>query len=293
MLLMDKDTLLIGLIALVGIILVMLVFLIIRGWQKRSEFDDAWEMREYNQSMGEPPVGGASLLGDELDKLGEVLDDKKTPVLDSVADFNHITTEDYHVDEESVQGDIVQHESVEYEPVVTQPVVTNPVESQPVERLEPIEKKESVVVPVVEEMVVVVYILAEAGTVLNGVDIQTAMSENEMVIGDMDIYHRRYYIAPNLGGETLFSIANAFEPGHLAMPEGEEETFSTPGLVVFMRLPGPLDANQAFDQMIKTVQALTSSLRAHLHDEQDRPLTRVGIERLREQVMTFCRARSR
>jgi len=271
-LLMDKDTLLIGLIALVGLILVLLVFLIMRGWQKRSEFDDAWEMREYNHSMGTPePAEGSDFLEGELDKLGEVVDDKKTPLLDAAADFHHVATE--HQSEDSTD----QLVTINPEPVMT-PVVTET--PQP-----PVDET--------EEMVVVVYILPESGTVFNGADIQSAMGENEMTLGDMNIYHRRYYIAPNLGGETLFSIANAFEPGHLAMPEGQEETFSTPGLVVFMRLPGPLDANQAFAQMIKAVQSLVSLLKGRLHDEQDRPLTRVGIERLREQVMMFCRVRSR
>lgn len=82
--------------------------------------------------------------------------------------------------------------------------------------------------------------------------------------GEMGIFHRYQ----NTGGkprQILFSLANAITPGTFTI--NNLESFETPAFALFMTLPGPPDAQIAYDAMVKTVQLLKTELGGDILDE--------------------------
>ncbi|MGL1386224.1 cell division protein ZipA C-terminal FtsZ-binding domain-containing protein, partial [Vibrio parahaemolyticus] len=86
------------------------------------------------------------------------------------------------------------------------------------------------------------------GTHIFGPRIHAALRANGLQYGDKQIYHRL------AEGEPVYSVASLLKPGFL--DPAQEKTFSTPGLSIFLVLPGPLPAMTAFREMAKVAQAL-------------------------------------
>lgn len=90
-------------------------------------------------------------------------------------------------------------------------------------------------------------------------------------------------------GQPVFSIANVLEPGVFDWKSVDE--LKTPGLVCFMRLPGPVDGKTAVDLMLSVTQRLAESLDGVLCDDRRLRLSPQGIEHVRNEVMEFERRR--
>ena len=60
--------------------------------------------------------------------------------------------------------------------------------------------------------------------------------------------------------------------------------FTTPGLVFFLSLPGPLDMMQAFDYMLETAQAVSRNLGGDVLDETRSVITRQTLEHCRQKI---------
>ena len=101
----------------------------------------------------------------------------------------------------------------------------------------------------------------------------------------MDIFHR---LPPRgKGGTELFSVANLVEPGTFDVDN--MDGFTTPGICLFMRLPGPAEPLEAFRLMLDTAQVLAENLDAELFDDQHCQLRQQTLEHLRERVEEFER----
>jgi cell division protein ZipA len=133
-----------------------------------------------------------------------------------------------------------------------------------------------------ESLVIVLNVMAKSGRYFAGEDILEALESNSLQHGEMMIFHRY----PDSGGSRpIFSLANTVEPGTFNL-----DTIShlqTPGLSLFMQLPGPLDSRDAFDLMIKTGRQLAEQLGGDLCDERRNVLTLQTIGHLKEQVEAF------
>ncbi len=119
----------------------------------------------------------------------------------------------------------------------------------------------------------------------SGLRIESACREVELVVGDMQIYHR--YDRSGRKPKVLFSLANMLEPGHF--PLGKMGGFSTPGLTLFAQLPGPRDSLAIFSDMLFTAERLAAVLDGDLQDETHSVLTRQTIEHTREQILEHRR----
>lgn len=117
----------------------------------------------------------------------------------------------------------------------------------------------------VEQKIVAILIAEREGTAILGNKLHSALKEQSLVFGDRKIYHRQEM------GQTLFSIAGLLKPGQL--DPAESETFSTPGLTVFMVLPGPAHPQHALSNLIATAKSLAKSLNAELFDAKRQPFT--------------------
>jgi cell division protein ZipA len=132
-----------------------------------------------------------------------------------------------------------------------------------------------------QEKIVALHVMAPTWERFQGHALQDALREAGLSYGHMQIYHRDV----NGYAQAVFSVANILEPGTFD-PE-QMDNFTTPGVVMFMRLPGPARGSEALDDMLKTAQGLADSLGGEVRDEQRNPLSRQGVTLLREQVAEY------
>ena len=142
--------------------------------------------------------------------------------------------------------------------------------------------------PKAETMVVVLTLLAPRGERIGGAALHAALEAQGLRYGADRIFHRYPDAAP-AGVEPLFSVVNIVEPGVFDLETMDE--MRTPGLGLFMRLPGPKEPGDAFARMVRTSRALASALGAQLCDETRSKLTAQALNHMREQIADFGRRR--
>lgn len=136
--------------------------------------------------------------------------------------------------------------------------------------------------PAAPEKVIGFYIAEHEGTNILGPKIHAALAARGLRFGARRIYHRFE------GDHAIFSVASLVKPG--AIDPAEAEGFATPGLSVFMTLPGPLRPVAAFQDMLDTARGLARALNAELYDtEQRAPLSPERERDLHEQVEEWAR----
>lgn len=135
------------------------------------------------------------------------------------------------------------------------------------------------------EHMIVLYLVAPEGERLVGAQLAVAFARHGLEHGELGIFHAR------AGGDgsaerpeqtTDFSIANAVEPG--SFDPATMDTLSTPGVVLFMRMPGPKSPINAFDRMVAVARSLGEELGARVLDDKKIPLTRQEEQHLRDQL---------
>lgn len=135
------------------------------------------------------------------------------------------------------------------------------------------------------EKIVVVYVTAPSGTRFAGPALLDALAAADLRFGDMNIFHR--YVETPQGPQAVFSVANLVEPGWFELDQ--METFESPGLTLFLRLPGPVEPTQAFDALVACAERLKQALNGELRDGTRSVLSKQTIGHLREEVQEFAR----
>lgn len=137
------------------------------------------------------------------------------------------------------------------------------------------------------ERIVTLFVAARDGEMLHGSDIVVAAEKAGLLFGHMNIFHRMVDGHPEQG--PIFSVANMVKPGNFDM--GRISTLQTPGLSLFMTLPGPLPALDAWETMLPASQRLAELLDAVVLDEQRNALGRQRIAHIRDQLRAWDRKR--
>ena len=114
------------------------------------------------------------------------------------------------------------------------------------------------------ELVFSLILQASDGQSYKGKDFLPIFLSQGLRHGDMGIFHRHKSAGAN-PGPVLFSLANAIAPGIFSI--NNLEAFETPAFALFMTLPGPDDAQVAYDAMVKTIRLLKSELGGQILDE--------------------------
>ena len=109
------------------------------------------------------------------------------------------------------------------------------------------------------------FLLARDNHIITGAELLQAAVSTGMEFGDMNIFHR----IPEGSEQPVFSLANAAKPGQFGRDEWN--TFETSGVVLFMTLPGPVYALDAWDSMLATARRMGEILNADLLDEERKP----------------------
>ena len=139
------------------------------------------------------------------------------------------------------------------------------------------------------ERIVTLFVAARAGQTLAGADVVVAAEKAGLQFGDMGIFHR-LVIGKKVEG-PVFSMANMVKPGNFDM--AQLDSVRTPGVTLFMTLPGPLPALDAWEMLLPTAQRLAELLDAQVLDEGRNALGRQRIAHLRDELRAWDRQQER
>jgi cell division protein ZipA len=153
-------------------------------------------------------------------------------------------------------------------------------EPEPVPEPEPEPEREKATEAEPSETVLVFNILARDGSSLSGSSINSVARANDMVFGEMNIYHRM-----DDNNRSVFSMVNMVKPGSFDPATIDE--LKTPGITLFMQLPGPSNAADAFNAMLHTAQVMSEMLEARLCDRSRQPLTETVVDEYRNIAASF------
>lgn len=132
-----------------------------------------------------------------------------------------------------------------------------------------------------QEELLVLSVLAPRGEVFTGPTLSELFEQLDLRFGDMRIFHR----LDDASGESVYSVVSIVEPGHFDLETLHE--LRTPGLALFMRLPGPVAGVAAFEDMYAAAQTLAVALEGGVADQQRRLLSEESLAQLRAQAARF------
>jgi cell division protein ZipA len=138
------------------------------------------------------------------------------------------------------------------------------------------------------DRIVTLFVMAEHGT-FNGADVVVAAEKTGLEFGDMSVFHRLVESRADKG--PVFSMANLLKPGSFDMQS--VHTMQTPGITLFMTLPGPLTALDGWDAMLPTAQRLAELLGGVVLDEERNALGRQRIQFMRDELRAYDRAQEK
>lgn len=130
------------------------------------------------------------------------------------------------------------------------------------------------------DTVIALTVLAREPSMFSGAAINSVAVANNMAFGRFNIYHRT-----GDDGEPLFSLVNMVEPGSFD-PDGMHD-MKTPGITLFMQLPGPARALDAFDEMLLTAHRIAETLEGRLCNGRRKPLTESDAEQYRQSAAAY------
>ncbi|HEC28254.1 MAG TPA: hypothetical protein ENI65_01515 [Gammaproteobacteria bacterium] len=140
-----------------------------------------------------------------------------------------------------------------------------------------------------KEKLIGFYLVEKEGNMLNGADIIDALEKVGLRYGDMKIFHY-YGVDQQKTTRPVFSVASLVEPGWFDLISINSMT--TPGLTLFMNLPGPLGSVAAFDGLLSVISQLKSLLPVTLKDRQHNNVSNQILTHMREEVVEFDRMRA-
>ena len=135
--------------------------------------------------------------------------------------------------------------------------------------------------------ILIVSVMSRTGGRWNGEDLFRLLQEKGLKFGDMNIFHRPEVNSRNI----LFSVANSLEPGTFDLSRLDQ--MYTPGVSIFMQLPGPQDPLAAFDEMIEVAHSIAAGMNGELRDESRNLMTSQTISYYRQRIEEFTRRRLR
>lgn len=136
------------------------------------------------------------------------------------------------------------------------------------------------------DKIVTLFLQARDNHVITGVELLDAALKSGLVFGSHDIFHRIH----EEDVEPVFSMANLTKPGHF--DKTAWNTLEIRGVTMFMTLPGPRNALDAWDSMLATSRRLAELLHADLLDESRKVFTRERSLQIKEELREYERQKS-
>ncbi|RCX32204.1 cell division protein ZipA [Thioalbus denitrificans] len=133
------------------------------------------------------------------------------------------------------------------------------------------------------EEVFALHVMAPRDAPFGGPDLLVAFEAAGLRWGEMEIYHH-----PGRDGSgRLYSLANMVKPG--TFDPRHMGDFTSPGLALFMGLPGPAEPMAAFDAMLAGARGLAVRLGGEVRDDRRNVLTQQTIQSYRDRIAEFER----
>ncbi len=158
-------------------------------------------------------------------------------------------------------------------------------------RIEPLiepglEKKPKTSTTPSPEKIVTLFLQARDNHIITGVELLDASLKSGMIFGAHDIFHRIH----EEDMEPVFSMANLTKPG--TFDKTIWNTIEIRGVTMFMMLPGPKSALDAWDSMLATSRRLAELLHADLLDDTQSVFTRQRSQQIREELREYDRQKN-
>jgi cell division protein ZipA len=154
------------------------------------------------------------------------------------------------------------------------PAAARPTAAPPAERTAPAEP------PSTLQKIVALRLVSASGERIDGARLRAALEAEGMRFGKYSIFHRQ-----RADGRAIYSVASLLEPGSFDLDRMGEELY--PGVSMFAVFPGPLDAPEAFDEMLATTRRLSERLGVVPQDERGGALNAPRALQIREELVHF------
>lgn len=135
------------------------------------------------------------------------------------------------------------------------------------------------------DRIVTLHVMANDAGQFAGAELVVAAEKASLVHGDRGMFHRLVDGKPELG--PIFSMVNRIAPGHFDL--GKLKELQTPGVSLFLTLPGPLPALDAWERMLPAAQRLAELLHGTVFDEQMNALGRQRVASIRDELRAWDR----
>lgn len=132
------------------------------------------------------------------------------------------------------------------------------------------------------EDVLVIWVVAPAGSQLDGHRLQDAFAASGLEYGG-EVF---YKLDANTRAE-LFTVANGVEPGTFDL--SDVDAMSTPRIALLVRFSDRIDPSHAFEEMLQAAQDIADSLGAEMKDERMSDMSIQTVEHCRQRIRDYKR----
>jgi cell division protein ZipA len=154
-------------------------------------------------------------------------------------------------------------------------------------RIEPgLDSKPKVPAAPLPDRIVTLFLQARDNHIITGIELLDASLKSGLVFGSHDIFHRIH----EEDVEPVFSMANLTKPG--SFDKNAWNTMEIRGVTMFMTLPGPSNALDAWDSMLATSRRLAELLHADLLDDKHEVFTRQRSLKIKEELRVYERQKN-
>jgi cell division protein ZipA len=154
-------------------------------------------------------------------------------------------------------------------------------------RIEPgLDSKPKVPAAPLPDRIVTLFLQARDNHIITGIELLDASLKSGLVFGSHDIFHRIH----EEDVEPVFSMANLTKPG--SFDKNAWNTMEIRGVTMFMTLPGPRNALDAWDSMLATSRRLAELIHADLLDDKHEVFTRQRSLQIKEELREYERQKN-
>ncbi|RJS92704.1 cell division protein ZipA [Salinisphaera sp. Q1T1-3] len=139
--------------------------------------------------------------------------------------------------------------------------------------------------PAAGSEVFILYVAAGAEQRYTGPAIHEALTALGLKFGLNDMYHRTTETRGMT--ESVFAVSNMVQPGTLH--PAEAEALETPGLAMFLLVPGPLEGRAAMHDMMETAHGITTQLGGTVLDDKRAQLKAQTAQFMLDQISEIDR----